>query len=713
MKYLYLFLTCIFVLVPSRAHAQIQTRDVATDLAVPWEIIWGPDNWIWFTERAGRISRVNPATGEKLLLVTISDVSQVTESGLLGMALHPGFADTPHVFVVYTYGPSNSLREKLVRYTYNGTALVNPTTLLDSIPGSSTHDGSRLVILPDRTLLMTTGDAQNQAAAQNHTSRNGKILRVNLDGSAPADNPFASAPYPANILWTTGHRNPQGLVYASNGVLYSSEHGPSTNDEINIIAKGRNYGWPNVHGFCNDGGAAEAQFCTDSNVVEPIKAWTPTIAPAGIDYYNNPAIPEWQNSLLMVTLNSVGSDLRLFKLNPAGTQITSETILYDNTWGRLRDLCIAPDGRVFISTSNRDGRGTPRNGDDRIIELRAAVSSATITTGAITPTQLQAGQTLAISFTVTGTFNIDNVFTAQLSDMNGSFTSPTTLGTVADTGSGSVNVLIPCDLEGNNFRIRVISSNPFVIGSDNGADLSIINGIIAEAGPSIAICRRDSTQLSAAVSENALYYWSPAEGLSCVDCRNPIASPFTTTTYTLRITSPSGCTDTDTVTVAVLPLPEATITRDGTMLTASAATAYQWWHNGAPISGATGQQHTATANGWYKVVVTGSNGCSGESDSVEVTSIAGVADMERADVALRLFPDPAKDQLTIEAMNLPRGITVVRVIDLSGKVVLDQQQMSSGGSLSRHLDISLLPSGAYLLEVQAGEQRWQRKFIRE
>jgi glucose/arabinose dehydrogenase len=385
--YLLLALLCVFGLSRATAQPQLQTRDVITGLAVPWEIIWGPDNWIWMTERAGRISRVNPETGEQKVLITISDVSQKGESGLLGMALHPSFADTPQVFVVYTYwvDVTFTLYEKLVRYTYDGTTLINPTVLVDYIRANSTHDGSRLVILPDHTLLMTTGDGTTGTGPQSHTSLNGKVLRMNLDGSAPADNPYAGAPYPANILWTTGHRNPQGLVHAPNGILYSSEHGPSNDDEINIILEGRNYGWSNVQGFCDDGKAAEAKFCIDSNVVEPIKAWTPTIAPAGLDYYDNPAIPEWQNSLLLVTLNSKGSDLRQLKLNSAGTQITSETILYDNTWGRLRDLCIAPDGRVFICTSNLDGRGSPRTDDDRIIELRSS-SSSTMPTQATAPT---------------------------------------------------------------------------------------------------------------------------------------------------------------------------------------------------------------------------------------------------------------------------------------------------------------------------------------
>src|SRR5205085_11356996 len=144
--------------------------------------------------------------------------------------------------------------------------------LFDSIPFAPVHDGSRLLITPDRKLLVSTGDAARGTLSQDHRSPNGKILRMNLDGSVPPDNPWASAPYPANYFWTTGHRNPQGLVLAANGLLYSSEHGPSNDDEVNIIERGRNYGWPNVQGYCNDStelqiDTNERKFCADSNVI--------------------------------------------------------------------------------------------------------------------------------------------------------------------------------------------------------------------------------------------------------------------------------------------------------------------------------------------------------------------------------------------------------------------------------------------------------------
>ena len=345
----------------------LEVTTVASGLHVPWELLWGPDDWLWVTERNGRISRINPETGEQQLLVTIPDCYEYSESGLLGMALHPDFANNPYVYVVHNYY-SGGNREKLVRYTYNGSALVDPLVLISGImaSGGGNHSGSRLLILPDQTMLMSTGDYYNDVVAQDVANINGKILRLNLDGSVPADNPIAGS-----YVHSWGHRNAQGMVRAPNGIIYSSEHGPSNDDEFNILLPNRNYGWPNVEGFCNT--TSENAFCTANDVVEPLAAWTPTVAVCGIDYYNHPAIPEWQNSILMADLKA--PSFKQLQLDQAGTGIVAERNIVNDTFGRLRDVCVAPDGRVFIATSNQDGRaaswaGFPQPDDDKILQLR-------------------------------------------------------------------------------------------------------------------------------------------------------------------------------------------------------------------------------------------------------------------------------------------------------------------------------------------------------
>lgn len=346
---------------------------LATNLTTIWELVWGPDNYLWMTERGGRISRVDPATGQVLPLLTIPDVTENNESGLLGLAVvvAPTVPPLPTywVYVVYNYIDQGALREKLVRYTYTGGTLSSPQVLLGNIDATTTHSGSRLLPLADGTLLMSTGDAQQLPQAQNPASLNGKILRLNLNGTVPPTNPIAGSP-----VYTLGHRNPQGLVQLPNGRIYSSEHGPNNDDEINKIEAGRNYGWPNVEGYCDL--PAEAAFCAANNVREPLTTWTPTIAPAGLTYYDHPSIPGWRGSLLLAVLK--GSRLTQLTLDAAGLAIGSRTDFLTG-FGRLRAICVSPQGRVYVGTSNRDGRGNPAATDDRILVLenRAYVPTAT------------------------------------------------------------------------------------------------------------------------------------------------------------------------------------------------------------------------------------------------------------------------------------------------------------------------------------------------
>lgn len=360
MKYtiLFIFLLLFFQNVESQ---ELQIRDIVTGLDTPWEILWGPDNHIWLTERYGRISRLNPETAELQELIKLGDIFEDGERGLMGMALHPDFINNPTVFIIYTYkGSSESTFIKLISLIYDGKKLHSPKTIFDSIPGAWNHDGARLWIDDDLTIFVSMGDAAVPNRSQQMNSLNGKILRMNIDGTVPPDNPF-----PNSYIWTLGHRNPQGLV-KYDGVLYSSEHGANTDDELNIILKGRNYGWPNVEGYCDK--TSEKAFCEQNNVVEPIVAWTPTIAVAGIDFYNHNLISEWNNSILAVVLKS--SVLVQNKLSEDRTKVISQTKYFENQFGRLRDLCISPDGRVFIATSNKDGRGNPNSQDDRIIEIK-------------------------------------------------------------------------------------------------------------------------------------------------------------------------------------------------------------------------------------------------------------------------------------------------------------------------------------------------------
>lgn len=326
----------------------VKSRVVVAGLVNPWEIVYGPDNFIWLTEKGGRISRLNPENGQITPLLTISEVRVSGEGGLLGMVLHPDFIANPFVYIVYNYGAT--YKGKIVRYSYINGALVSPFILLDQIPAASIHNGCRLLINENR-LFITTGDASDTSTPQNINSLSGKILRLNLDGTIPSDNPFLNNP-----VWSYGHRNPQGLVMVGTKML-SSEHGSDTDDEINSIEKGRNYGWPNIKGFCNE--SSETSFCKVNNIVEPLINWTPTIAPSGLSYYNSDYIPQLKNSLLLALLK--GSKLMQLKLDDSQTKITATKDFYVNEYGRLRGICQSSKGKIYICTSN--------GSNDKIVEI--------------------------------------------------------------------------------------------------------------------------------------------------------------------------------------------------------------------------------------------------------------------------------------------------------------------------------------------------------
>lgn len=380
MKYIYLnlyffiaFAWYIFILpdyifpegekarVPIKNEDGMDVRIIASNLNVPWEITWGPDNKIWITEQNGVVSRIHPQTGVKDTLLQLNDVWHVRTAGLLGMVLHSDMKNKPFVFLNYTFLKDKKQFSRLVRYSWQKDTLVNARVLME-IPGNLGHNGSRLAFSQGK-LFWATGDALSMIDSQDPKTPNGKILRLNIDGTVPADNPVNGSP-----VYAWGFRNIQGMVFSKSGLLYTSEHGDANDDEVNLIYKLKNYGWPTVQGFAETD--AEVLFKTSKQTVDPLKAWTPTIGPAGIDYYSSDAIPEWKNALLLVTLKD--KNLRVLHLGKDGKQILSEEVFFANRFGRIRDLCISPAGDVYISTSNHDWNkspGFPVPGDDRIIKI--------------------------------------------------------------------------------------------------------------------------------------------------------------------------------------------------------------------------------------------------------------------------------------------------------------------------------------------------------
>lgn len=374
MKQLYLtFIALLFVASTTIAqitvgNTTLQVREVIGDLNIPWEIKWGYDNYIWMTERPGIVSRVDVETGEKHVILDIENFvfSGNNEAGLLGMEFHPNFEENKLIFLTYTYLQGSNIEERIVAYTYNpiSDVLENEQILLDNINGNTTHIGSRILALDDQTMLISTGDAQDQSSSQDINALTGKILRMDISeanfGGIPTNNPITNS-----YVWSYGHRNAQGLELAPNGLIYSSEHGPTSDDELNILIPNNNYGWPAVNGFCDS--PPENTFCVENNIVEPLIAWTPTIAPSDIIWYNHPAIPEFENSLLMTVLKE--KMLVKFEFTESGEELISATNFFEDEWGRLRDICISPDGKIYLATN---GNFWPSEPPNEIIELHNA-----------------------------------------------------------------------------------------------------------------------------------------------------------------------------------------------------------------------------------------------------------------------------------------------------------------------------------------------------
>ncbi len=362
---------------------RLLVSEIVRDLDEPWEVTWGGDEHLWFTEKKGNIMRMNPSTGQVKKVLSIPEVySEGYTPGLLGLVLHPDFNNVPYVYIHYNYidstvsdrtdyaGNPNYIRSKIVRYKYSleQDTLIDPEPVLPEIPGFRGHNGSRLAISADNKLLFAIGDVMDSRNAQTERALPGKVLRINLDGSIPDDNPILGS-----YFYSMGHRNPQGLV-AANGKIYSSEHGLDSDDEINLIRPGGNYGWPFVEGYCDK--ENEMAFCDSVAVSEPIYTWSPTIAPAGLDYYDHLAIPEWKNHLMLTTLK--GRALWLLQLDDTGEKVVNAKIYLQKKFGRFRDLCVSSSGDVYLITSNTDWHidvhgwmydSVPDNGNDRVLKI--------------------------------------------------------------------------------------------------------------------------------------------------------------------------------------------------------------------------------------------------------------------------------------------------------------------------------------------------------
>jgi len=345
-KIISLVIILISVMVLPNAFAEINVETVLDNLKNPWELKFGPDGTIFFTERDGKLWVIdNEST---LHLVAEFPASNTAEGGLLGLELDPDYENNHFLYLYQTYLDITTHQNKVVRYTINNNQITDELVLIDKIPGALWHDGGRIKFGPDEMLYITTGDAINADLSQDKDSLAGKILRINSDGTVPSDNPFNSP------VFSYGHRNPQGLAWNENGILVSSEHGPSgergyAHDEINVIERGKNYGWPIIVGDSND--------IVYTNPI--LHSGDITWAPSGLLYYYSDRIPEWKGKFLVATLR--GEHVMVLDLDLENGVVNSAEKIFQGDYGRIRNLVQSPDGDVFMLTSNND--------NDKILQI--------------------------------------------------------------------------------------------------------------------------------------------------------------------------------------------------------------------------------------------------------------------------------------------------------------------------------------------------------
>lgn len=335
-----------------------KTTIVAKNLDVPWAIAFLPDSNMLVTERRGSVKLIKTATGEQTTIAKIDDAKEVGEGGLLGIALHPNFATNHFVYVYYTYSVTGDrAQNRVVRYTFENQSLSNKTIIVDAIPSAPNHNGGRIKFGPDGFLYITTGDAQNPSLAQNTNSLAGKLLRVTDDGKPAPNNPFG------NAVYSYGHRNPQGLTWDSNGNLWETEHGQNATDEVNKIDAGKNYGWPIIRGDQKQSGM----------VLPILQSGNDTWAPSGAAFLNGSI---YFSGLRGTTLYEAVLDNNVILTRQlAGKNLSQPVRIKElkthlkGEFGRIREVIVGPDNMLYITTSNRDGRGIPAFDDDRIIRV--------------------------------------------------------------------------------------------------------------------------------------------------------------------------------------------------------------------------------------------------------------------------------------------------------------------------------------------------------
>ncbi len=330
------------------------------NLRIPWSLVFLPDGRALVSERPGTILLIKNNTVQRKPYAKL-DVVHSGEGGLMGLALHPQFPQKPFVYAMHTYKQNGKLYNRVIRLKDNGDSASFDKVIIDKIPGARLHNGGRIAFGPDGMLYITAGENFKAAMAQDLRLLGGKILRVTPEGEIPPGNPFKNSP-----VYSYGNRNPQGIAWQpGSGRLFESEHGPSgefglfANDEVNIIIRGGNYGWPKVVGAPGK-----------KPYIDPIIVWKETTPPSGITFYKGNLLRHLRGDLFIATLKSQA----LIRIRLDGSRVTRierwfATDYDHGKYGRLRDVVEGPDGALYFLSNNTDGRGNPLAGDDKIYRI--------------------------------------------------------------------------------------------------------------------------------------------------------------------------------------------------------------------------------------------------------------------------------------------------------------------------------------------------------
>ena len=323
---------------------------LASGLEIPWDLALDETGRMFITERPGRL-KVLEKNGEVKTIASLQQVVSVGESGLTGLALHPDFSKNGYIYLYYTYRDSGEILNRVSRFALKGDSLQGEKIILDKLPGGSIHNGGRLRFGPDGKLWVLTGDGARPALAQDVNSLAGKVLRLNDDGTVPSDNPNKNSP-----VFSLGHRNPQGLAWHPlTEELLITEHGETAHDEINLIRSNSNYGWPEV----------KRCFSSEPRFTNPILcSGDETYAPSGVASFGT-NIWRLRNSFVFAGLR--GNLLE--RIEVVDSKITARETIIKGTYGRLRAVLIDKEGNIYVSISNRDGRGNPKEDDDKILKI--------------------------------------------------------------------------------------------------------------------------------------------------------------------------------------------------------------------------------------------------------------------------------------------------------------------------------------------------------